>query len=81
LTVAINTLFQKGYVRRYPDPLDRRKVLISLEQKAKDVLEVHKAFHKRMIDSIYVDLKLDEDEVLIKTLRNVSEYFKNYPID
>lgn len=81
LTVAINTLFQKGYVRRYPDPLDRRKVMISLEKKAKDVLKVHEEFHHRMIDSIYIDLKLDEDEVLIKTLRNVSDYFKNYPIE
>jgi DNA-binding MarR family transcriptional regulator len=81
LTVAINTLYQKGFVRRYPDPQDRRKVLISLEEKANDVLRAHDQFHHRMIDSIYIDLKLEEDEVLIKTLRNVSDYFKNYPID
>lgn len=80
LSVAINTLFQKGYVRRYTDSEDRRKVLIALEQKAKDVLKVHDIFHEKMIASIFEDLKIEEDEVLVQSLRKVSAYFTNYPI-
>lgn len=75
-TTAINTLVQKGYVRRYTDELDRRKVLIALEAPAKKVLRIHDFFHQKMIDSIFEDLKIEEDEVLIASLRKVSSYFK-----
>ncbi len=78
LSVAVNTLFQKGYVRRHTDKFDRRKVLVSLEDKSKEVLEIHKKFHQRMIDSVFKDLKLGEDEILIQSLDKVSEYFKHY---
>ena len=30
-----------------------------------------------MIDSLFLDMNLDEDEVLIKSLENISNYFKN----
>ena len=80
LSVAINTLYQKGYVRRYYDQFDRRKVLIALEDKAVNVLTIHDAFHEQMIAEIFKDLKIEEDEVLVQSLRRVSEYFKNYPI-
>ncbi len=75
-TTAINTLVQKGYVVRYTDDNDRRKVLIKLEQPAKKVLKVHDVFHQKMIDSIFEDLKIEEDEVLITSLKKVSSYFK-----
>jgi DNA-binding MarR family transcriptional regulator len=80
LSVAINTLYQKGYVRRYYDQFDRRKVLIALEDKAVNVLMIHDAFHEQMIAEIFKDLKIEEDEVLVQSLRRVSDYFKNYPI-
>lgn len=81
LSVSINTLFQKGFVRRYHDQEDRRKVLIALEQKASEVLSVHEVFHKQMIEAIFQDLRIEEDEVLVQSLRKVAEYFKNYPIE
>ncbi|MDD5294055.1 MAG: MarR family winged helix-turn-helix transcriptional regulator [Candidatus Izemoplasmatales bacterium] len=80
LSVAINTLYQKGYVRRYYDQFDRRKVLIALEDKAVNALTIHDAFHEQMIAEIFKDLKIEEDEVLVQSLRRVSDYFKNYPI-
>ncbi len=80
LSVSINTLFQKGYVRRYHDHEDRRKVLIALEQKGLDVLSVHTIFHDKMIEAIFQDLRIEEDEVLVQSLRKVSEYFKSYPV-
>lgn len=75
-TTAINTLVQKGYVRRYMDESDRRKVLIALEKPSIQVLKVHDLFHKKMIDSIFEDLNIEEDEVLIASLKKVSSYFK-----
>ena len=76
LTTAVNTLFQKGYVTRYRLPEDRRKVLVKLEDNALEVLKIHKVYHDKMIDSIFEDLKVNEDEVLINSLSKVASYFK-----
>ncbi|MDD4185008.1 MAG: MarR family transcriptional regulator [Candidatus Izemoplasmatales bacterium] len=80
LSVAINTLYQKGYVERLADPEDRRKVLIKLQEKAEAVLKSHDEFHKQMIDAIFIDLKVEEDEVLVASLRRVAGFFKDYPV-
>jgi len=76
LTVSVNTLYQKGYVSRERDPDDRRKVIIDILPKAEEVLEKHNDFHNEMINSIFNDLKLEEDELLISSLRKLSSYFK-----
>ncbi len=80
LTVAVNTLFQKGYIRRYHDEEDRRRVLIALEDKAFQVLRTHDEFHDKMIHAIFEDLKVEEDEVLVQSLRRVAGFFKDYPV-
>lgn len=76
LTVSVNTLYQKGYVSRERDPEDRRKVIIGILPKAEEVLEKHNEFHNEMINSIFNDLKVEEDELLISSLRKLSSYFK-----
>ncbi len=76
LTTAINTLFQKGYVSRQRDSEDRRKVMVTLLPKALEVLKEHDEFHREMIDSIFEDLELEKDELLIESLEKLSSYFK-----
>ena len=75
LTTAINTLYQKKYVIRERDDNDRRKVLIKLTDQANKALEVHDKFHEKMIDSIFDELNVGEDKVLIDSLRNLSSFF------
>lgn len=76
LTVSVNTLYQKGFLSRERDTEDRRKVVIGLLPKAEEVLEVHNDFHNDMINSIFKDLKVSEDELLISSLEKLSSYFK-----
>ena len=77
LTTAINRLVTKGYVDRKREKDDKRKVLVFLTPKAYDVLKIHDEFHEDMIGSVIKDMKLGEDEVLIKSLQNISNYFTN----
>lgn len=77
LTTAMNRLVEKGYCKRYREPEDKRKVLISLTGKAVDTLEIHHEFHNEMIQAVIKDMNLDQDEVLLQSLKNISEYFKN----
>ncbi len=76
LTTSINVLVRKGFVYRYRDDNDRRKVYIKLNQTAYDVLKIHDDFHDEMIESLFKDLELEKDEVLMKSLENISNYFK-----
>ena len=77
LTTAMNRLVEKGYCTRYREIEDKRKVFISLTQKAQEALEIHDQFHDEMIEAIITDMKLDEDEVLLQSLQNINTYFKN----
>ena len=76
LTTSINALVRKGYVVRYRDDADRRKVFLELTDLARNILRIHDAFHDEMIDSIFIDLELEKDETLMKSLENISNYFK-----
>jgi len=75
LTTAINTLYQKNYVVRDRDSEDRRKVIIKLTDLSYEVLKKHDLFHEQMIDSIFKELNVGEDKVLIESLRNLSSFF------
>lgn len=76
LTTAINRLVDKGYCVRYSDSEDKRKVYIKNNQKAHDVLKIHDTFHNEMIDALFDDMNLQEDELLLQSLENLNEYFK-----
>ncbi len=77
LTTSVNTLVKKGFVTRRRGVEDRRMVFLHLTENALEVLSIHDKFHDGMIESIFKDLKIEEDEVLIKSLENVNNYFKN----
>jgi len=77
LSTSINILVRKRYVYRYTDEKDRRKVFLKLTDSALEVLKLHDSFHDEMIDAVFKDLKLEEDLVLIKSLENIKDYFKD----
>jgi DNA-binding MarR family transcriptional regulator len=77
LTTAMNRLVEKGYCTRYRLEDDKRKVFISLTKKAIEALKIHDQFHDEMIDATIKDMNLDQDDVLLQSLKNISEYFKN----
>jgi DNA-binding MarR family transcriptional regulator len=59
------------------DENDRRKVLIRLTPNALEVLKAHEKFHSKMIEALLEDMKIDEDEVLIKSLESIAEFFRS----
>lgn len=77
LTTAMNRLVEKGYTTRYRLDDDKRKVHIKLTDKAVGVLLIHEQFHNEMIDSVISEMNLEQDVVLLQSLKNISDYFKN----
>lgn len=78
LTTSVGTLVKKGFVKRKRGVEDKRVVFLHLTDEALKVLALHDNFHDKMIDAVFQDLNLGEDEVLIKSLEKVSEYFKKH---
>lgn len=76
LTTAIDVLVKKGFVLRKRDTEDRRRVILKLTEQAFKVLSIHTEFHNDMVDSVFADLKLEDDDVLLKSLENIHNYFK-----
>ena len=77
LTTSVNRLVEKGYATRKREEEDKRKVIISLTEKALEALKIHDKFHEEMVAAVFSDMNLEEDEVLLQSLENLSEYFKN----
>ncbi len=75
LSVAVNTLVNKGYLRRENGLEDRRKVFIFLTEKAQKAEEKHRDFHAGMIHSIENRLSKEEMETLSKSLISLEEFF------
>lgn len=76
LTTSINRLVKKGYVLRQKHKDDKRIVLITLTDKGKEVYKGHQAFHLEMVTKLTQDLKIHEDDILIKSLENLRDFFK-----
>jgi len=78
LTIAINNLVKKGYVNRVRSEEDRRVVLISLSRKGRRAYDHHEKFHEEMIKATLAGMNEEQTEVLVKALRNLCVFFKEY---
>lgn len=67
LTTSVNRLVEKGYATRKREEEDKRKVIISLTSKAKDALKIHDDFHEEMLEALFGDMNIEEDEVLLQS--------------
>ena len=75
LTIAMNSLVKKGYVKRERGEEDRRVVYISLSDKGKKAFIHHARFHKEMITSILDEFDEDEKKILIRGLTKLETGF------
>ncbi len=75
LTIAMNNLVKKGYVKRSRSAKDRRVVLVSLTETGEKAYDHHMAYHEKMIEDIMAKLKGEKLDVLVEALKGVQEYF------
>ena len=76
LTIAINKLLKKGYVDRKRGEEDRRSVMAALTRKGKLAYRIHDRFHSEMVKATIDGLNDEEEEILIKSLEKLNNFFK-----
>ena len=77
LTTAVNTLVRKGYLLREGDPADRRIIRLHLTEKGGQANQLHSQFHRAMIRGVGDQLKEDELEVLVHSLKSLECFFRD----
>lgn len=77
LTIAINNLVKKSYVRRVRSEKDRRVVLISLMEKGERACHHYRDFYDRLVQATLQGLDEEQAEVLIRALINLRSFYKN----
>lgn len=78
LTIAMNSLVKKGYVTRERGQEDRRVVYISLSEKGRKAYTHHERFHQQMIREVLDGLGPEETEVLLKSLKKLTLWFRSF---
>lgn len=78
LTIAINSLVKKGYVKRERSEKDRRVVYISLTELGEKAYLHHEQYHKDMVKAMIKEIPEEQMEVLMKGLNNLEAFFRNY---
>lgn len=78
LTIAMNNLVKKGYVRRTRSSEDRRVVLVSLDEKGVAAYHHHRNFHQEMVHAVTEDLTDEELKVMMVALNRLRNFFRDY---
>ena len=78
LTIAVNSLVKKGYVKRVRSEEDRRVVLLSLPEKGLRAYRHHAQFHKQMVEAMMQNMTEEELSVLVRALQNLSAFFRKF---
>ena len=78
LTISMNSLVKKGYVKRERSERDRRVVYIMLTAKGKLAYRHHAEFHRKMTEALVEGLDPEETKLLVRALTDLKNFFENY---
>lgn len=67
ITIVIKNLEKEGFIKKIPDPLDKRSTIISITDKGIDIIEEILPKHINNINNIF-SILTDEEKVLLKDI-------------
>jgi len=77
-SVSINRLVEKGLLKRMPLENDKRKHGLFLTDEGLKCFNSHAMFHNQLIEALTKDFKLNEREELLKGLKQMLDFFKEF---
>jgi len=76
VTIAINKLVKKNYVKKEKSNTDGRMVIVRLTDKGQRIDRIHQYFHNKMVKEISKEMTNHEKEVLIHGMEKLNGFFK-----
>lgn len=76
VTIGVNKLIRKGFLKKEKSTSDRRSVLISLTRDGERVYRTHRLFHRRMVQSVFSGFSDEEKKALLLGLEKLDRFFQ-----
>lgn len=76
VTIAINKLVKKDYVKKEKSNADGRMVFVRLTDKGLRINKIHQYFHMKMVNEISKEMTNHEKEVLIHGMGKLNVFFR-----
>ncbi|WP_180365103.1 MarR family winged helix-turn-helix transcriptional regulator [Kandleria vitulina] len=76
ITITMSKLEKKGYAQRIRDEIDKRIVRVKLTPVGLKAVRCRKKFFEELIDHACEDQHIVSDELLLNTLKKISEFFE-----
>lgn len=77
VTVSLNRLEKKGYIKRYRSEHDRRVVNVSLSKRGRLLYRLHRKFHREMVKRMVEGLPEDSVDILQTGLENLHTFLED----
>ncbi|MEX1376976.1 MAG: MarR family transcriptional regulator [Eubacteriales bacterium] len=78
VSVSVNGLVKKELLKRMHLENDKRKQGLFLTDEGKKCYSSHAQFHNQLIEALMNDFKLNEKEELVKGLKQMLDFFKEF---
>ena len=78
VTIAINKLSKKGYVKKVRSDIDGRSVFVMLTELGKKTNENHTHFHQKLVESLADNFSEEEKENILNMVKKLDVFFKNF---
>ncbi|WP_411677591.1 MarR family winged helix-turn-helix transcriptional regulator [Caproicibacter sp.] len=76
VTIAINKLLKKGYVKKVKSGDDARMVFVVLTKLGRKVDNAHRYFHRQMVRKVSSELSEEEKQILARGITKLDDFFK-----
>ena len=80
-TVAVKKLESKGFLTKKSCSEDARRFIVKLTEKGIKIDRAHELFHHKMVRNISREFSDTEKNVLLRTIKKLSAYFKEITED
>lgn len=75
-SVSVKRLTEKGYLRKAPSDVDKRKSILMLTDTGEVCCKKHKQFHDLMVESLLHDFKIADYPYILKSLQALLDFFE-----
>lgn len=75
VTVGVNKLINKGFLKKTPNDNDKRSVYVTLTESGINMLNHHTFFHEQMVNHIESQLTDDEKAIMLILIKRLNGFF------
>lgn len=76
VTISVNKLVKKGFLKKEKNDEDGRSVYISLTDKGLRINKIHSYFHKKMVDQLSLEMTDLEKSAMVSGIEKLNSFFK-----